>query len=153
MQCVNQMVLMHTDSAQIPFKWWTRPLAFSRPLRILAIFSLSAAYHVPLYYSTTKHLDPLPHFLLFAGSGLVCLVERTFYKTTRRRVGGIWGRIWLICCLAAVGSVWAKNEWTHGWAKYIRLKARAQPETGPLNWLLYGLGVVKTPPTEWQFDP
>ena len=36
-----------------------------------------------------------------------------------------------------------------GWARDVRQQARDHPESLMINWLVYGLGLVKAPPTDW----
>ena len=64
-----------------------------KSIYILSAFILSGLYHVLVMYPLHGHF-PIHYLPFFLSCALVCLLERSFYQLTGKKVGGLWGWVW-----------------------------------------------------------
>lgn len=123
------------------FMRFTQPLAFSRPLQLMAAFAFSGLYHVVLYHPFTHSFVWWPHMTFWLGCGTGCLLERAFYKVTGKRVEGWWGRLWFWSWIILVSQPQVRFELESGWVSRARAMALERPEERVTNHILALVGI------------
>ncbi|WWD08865.1 hypothetical protein V865_006979 [Kwoniella europaea PYCC6329] len=68
-------------------------------------FILSGLMHSIGQFTMNPHPPLLPIFLMFPLSGMGCSLEVVFKRMTGKKVGGIYGRIWVWIAMLAVGRL------------------------------------------------
>ncbi|WWC60133.1 uncharacterized protein I303_102697 [Kwoniella dejecticola CBS 10117] len=68
-------------------------------------FVLSGAMHSIGQFTMTPHPPLLPIFLIFPLSGLGCIAEVFFKRTTGRKVRGPWGKLWTWVMMLSIGRL------------------------------------------------
>ena len=118
-------------------------------MRIPAVFLTSGLYHLAGYHPYTKRLEWAPHFKFWLGSALGCVVERAYYKSTGRRVGGWVGLLWAWLWLCFVARDLMNFEARQGWVAATRRLAEQNGPDGQLfNYVLYYVGMPS--PFDWK---
>jgi len=104
-----------TDPSQDFFLLFATPFAFlPRATLIALIFTISAIYHALLSYPFTHTPVLTPWLILFTGSGVACVLERSFYHITGRKVGGWWGRFWTWRIMYLLSAPIVEHEFSMG---------------------------------------
>lgn len=111
----------------------------------MIIFTISAMYHIIVFYAREHVLVAYPYLLFYLGSGLACLAERAFYRVTGKRVGGLLGWIWTWSFLYVVGQPTVNSDFSTGWAGCIRDVFSKEPDKSMVVWLVYALGWGPSP--------
>ena len=106
---------------------------------------MSAAFHLTLYYPVDRLFVPGPYLLFFGGSGIGCILERQFYRSTGRRVGGWWGWIWTFSVILLLCGPLVDHEWSSGWAGSMRGELAKHAKMSPVEWGAYALGLGERP--------
>lgn len=61
------------------------------------------------------------HFLtFFAASGVICIIERAWWKITGRRVGGVFGWIWVMFWSVVLSLPLLEVDYTWGFVQSFR---------------------------------
>ncbi|WRT66070.1 uncharacterized protein IL334_003022 [Kwoniella shivajii] len=102
------------------------PLKVPKSIYILLFFLISGIIHGPLHYTLTHKCNWVIFTVTFGLYGLGCVSERGFYKFTGKKVGGIWGRLWMWSFLIVssrllVSSLWeTERHWNQGNGEVIQ---------------------------------
>lgn len=117
-----------------PFAW------LPKPLYIMLIFTISALFHIILYYPRKYELIVYPYMLFYLANGIGCVAERAYRQVTGKRVGGLVGRIWTWTVLYLASQPMVASEFSTGWFGAMRAIFATQPQTSMVCWLVYALG-------------
>jgi hypothetical protein len=133
-------------TVQLCYTTLSRPFAsLPRALYILAIFTISALYHIIIYYAREHIVIAYPYLLFYLANGLACLAERQFRHVTGRRVRGVYGWIWTWSFLFLVGQPTVDSEFSTGWAGCLRDVFSKEPDKSMVVWLVHALGWGPSP--------
>ena len=78
-----------------------------------------------------------------------CLIERGYYKLTGKKVGGWFGRVWVIGWFTIIARPMVFFEAEYGWIRNgIIFSQEAKGEDSMINWVIYALGLPG--PLDWK---
>jgi hypothetical protein len=116
-----------------------------RPIYIFLIFQLSGLFHIFLYYPLHHEIVVRPYAIFYITQGLAMALERQYYKTTGRKVGGVIGWFWTWGVIALSGMPTVEHEYGIGWAGAMRGPFAEDRSNSMVEWLVYALGLGRHP--------
>lgn len=113
-------------------------------MHILSVFLASAVFHIIIYRPVTHQLVVAPYLLFYLAQGVGCVLERAYGRYTGRRVGGWYGRAWMLIFLLVTGRPMVDEYYRIGWPGMMRGTLVAEG-ISPAAWLAYAFGVGQDP--------